>query len=146
MLLALVIGRVLDLSGEERPSLAKLPEDVAAEGGMLLQPGEDVAVRRPVAATHERLEDRQILDRIEERIPFNELSLPPDQLVELLRRERAEPAPEDKMLRRRDRGDRVELEEAEPADGLEDAACAAVQPLSAHRDPPRLLDRDGDSA
>ena len=45
------------------------------------------------------------------------------------------------MRRRRDGGDRVELEEAEPADGLLDAARAAVEELRPDRDAARLLER-----
>jgi hypothetical protein len=40
-----------------------------------------------------------------------------------------EPAPEDQALRGCDGGDRVDLEEAEPAHGLEDAGRAAVEEL-----------------
>src|SRR5439155_23772391 len=74
--------------------------------------------------------------------PLAELPLLPEKPVELGGVERTEPAPEDEMLRRRDRRDRIELEEAEPAHRLEDSVRAAVEPLRADRDAPRLLDRD----
>jgi hypothetical protein len=41
-----------------------------------------------------------------------------------------------------DRRDRVELEEPEPADGIEDAARGAVQELRPDGNPARLLDSD----
>ena len=53
--------------------------------------------------------------------------------------ERAEPAEEDELLRRRDGGDRVHLQEAEPSHGVEHARRGAVEQLRAHGDPPGLL-------
>ena len=87
---------------------------------------------------HQRANQRQRLDRIDERVPFEEAPLDPEQAVELARIERAEPAPEDEVLRRRDGGDRVELQEAEPANRVEDAARGAVEELCADGDPARL--------
>src|SRR5579859_555795 len=109
VLLALVARRVLDLAREKGPALAQLFEDVAAEGGVLPQPLDDPQVERPVAPAHERLQDREILDRVEERVPFDELPFLPEQAVDLAGVPRSESAPEDEMLRRRDRRDRVEL-------------------------------------
>jgi hypothetical protein len=43
---------------------------------------------------------------------------------------------------RRDGRDRVELEEAEPAHGAEDAARRAVEELRPDRDPARLVGSD----
>ena len=125
----------LDLAGEERPALAQLLEDVAAEGRVRPEERATARVERPVVAPHERLEDRQVLDRIDERAPLDELPLLPQEPVELGGVEGAEPAPEDEMLRRRDRRDRVELEEAEPPHRLEDAASRCRRALRAHRDP-----------
>src|SRR5262249_37060318 len=141
VLLAPVARRVLHLAGEERATLSELSEDVAAVGGVLLEPVDDVPVCSPVAAAHEGLEDRQVLDRIEVRVPLHELALLPEQPVDLLGLERAEPAPEDEVLRRGYARDRVELEEAEASHGLEDAVRAAVERLRADRDAPRFLDR-----
>ena len=93
-------------------------------------------------APHPRLEEREILDRPDVRVPLEELLLVPEQPIELGDVVRAEPAPEDELLRRRDRRDRVDLEEAEPADRVEDGRRRAVEELSADRDPPRLLRRD----
>ena len=83
VVLALVAGCVLDLAREQRAALAKLLQDVAAERGARLQPGDDPPVDRAIAAAHERLEDRQVLDRIEEGVPLDELPLLPEQAVEL---------------------------------------------------------------
>jgi hypothetical protein len=102
----------------------------------------DPPVEGPVAAAHERPEQRQILDRVEEGVPLDELPLLPEQAVELGRVERPEPAPEDEVLRRGHRRDRVELEEAEPAHGVEDLPSPAVEALRADGDPPRLFRRD----
>ena len=81
-------------------------------------------------------QQRQRLDRIHERVVLDEPALLPQQPVELGRVEVAEAAPEDEVLRRRDGCDRVELEEAEPADGVEHPARRAVKQLRAHRDAP----------
>ena len=54
----------------------------------------------------------------------------------------AEPAEEDELLRPRDGGDRVHLQEAEPPDRVEHALRRAVEQLRAHGDPPGLLRRD----
>ena len=83
MALAAVAGRVLDLAREEGAALAELLQDVAPEGGVLLEPGDDPQVERAVAAAHPRLEERQVLDRVDERVPLDELPLLPEQPVEL---------------------------------------------------------------
>ena len=49
---------------------------------------------------------------------------------------------EDELLRRRDGGDRIELEEAEPAHRLKDVARRAVEELRADGDAARLVARD----
>ena len=118
--------RVLDLAREERAAVAQLAQYVATEGGVLLEKGDQSAVEGPVAAAHACLEERQVLDRVDERVPLDELSLLPEQPLELGGVERTEAAPEDEMLRRRDGRDRVELEEAEPAHGLEHAPGRVV--------------------
>ena len=146
MAFAAVAGSVLDLAREERAALAELLQDVAAEGGVLLEERDQSEVERPVAAAHQRLEDRQVLARVDEGAPLDQLPLLPEEALELRGVERPEPAPEDEVLRRRDARNRVELEEAEPADGLEDAARPAVEPLRAYGDPARLLERDRHAA
>src|SRR5262249_26927544 len=142
VVLATVARRVLDLAGEEGPVFAEFLQHVAAERRALLQPGDQAAIVRPVAAAHERLEDGQVLARVEVCVPLDELPLLPEQTVELRRVEAAETAPEDQVLRRRDDRDRVELEEPEMADGLEHPPRAAVEALGPNGDPPRLLDRN----
>ncbi len=71
-----------------------------------------------------------------------ELALVPQQPVELRAVEDAEPAPEDEVLRRRDRGDRVDLESARAADDVEDPARGTIEQLRPHRDPARFGLRD----
>src|SRR5438445_416999 len=70
-------------------------------------------------------------------------ALVPEQPVELGRVVAPEAAPQDESLRRCDRGDRVDLKEAEPADGLEHAVGAAVECLRPDRDAARLCEADG---
>ena len=133
---------IFDLAREQRAALLEFPQHVAAERGVLLQVLDQPAIARAVAAPHERLQERQVLGRVEERVPLDQLPLVPEQAVELGRVvPAAEPAPEDEMRRRRDRGDRVELEETEPPDGLLDAVRAAVEELRADGDAARLLER-----
>ena len=87
--------------------------------------------------------ERQVLDRVDERVPLEERPLLPEQPVELRAVvPGAEPAEEDEVLRPLDRRDDVDLEEAEPPHRLEDAGRAAVERLRAHRDPSRLLEAD----
>ena len=117
-------------------------QDVPAERAVLAQERAAARVDRPVVAPHERLEQRQVLARVEERVPLDELALLPQEPVELGGVERAETAPEDEVLRRRDGRDRVELEEAEPAHGLENVRRRAVEALRPHRDSARRLDVD----
>ena len=74
---------VLDLTREQRPASLELAQHVAAEGGVLLQVLELVAVERAVAPCHPRPEQRQVLGRPEERVPLEQLSLLPDEAVEL---------------------------------------------------------------
>ena len=87
-------------------------------------------------------QQRQVLDGPEERVPLDELSRSPraDGRARPVVRS-AEPAPEHEMLRRSDRRDRVELQEAEAPHGAEHVGRGAVEQLCAHCDAPRLLDR-----
>ena len=91
---------------------------------------------------HPRLEQRQRLDRPDERVPLDELPVDSKQPVQFGRVEGSEAAPEDEVLRRRDGRDRVELEEPDPADSVEDAARRAVDELRPDGDPAGLLDSD----
>ena len=92
--------------------------------------------------THAREQQRKILGRPDVGVPLDELSLVPEQAVELGDVVRPETAPEHEVLRRRDGRDRVDLEEAERADGVEDGRRRAVEELRAHGDAARLLRRD----
>jgi hypothetical protein len=60
-------------------------------------------------------------------VPFDELALFPQQAVELGGIVWAEPAPQNELLRRRDRRDRIDLEEAEVPDRVEDRTCRPVE-------------------
>ena len=103
------------------PRSLELAEHVPPEPRLLLQELLRPAVPLEVAPglAHPRPDQRQVLDRPDERVPLEELPLLPQQPVELGAVVRAEPAPEDEVLRRRHRRDRVDLEEAEPADRVE---------------------------
>ena len=129
------------------PFCSSSREDVAPEGAVLGQelahPALALRVPRAAEVPDPRAHERQVLDRVDERVPLEERALLPEQPVELgAVVAGAEPAEEDEVLRPLDRLDDVDLEEAEPADGLEHARRRAVERLRAHRDPPRLLDAD----
>src|SRR3954449_3265807 len=87
--------------------------------------------RRPALAPHSRPDERKVLDRPDERAPFEQLALLPEQAVELGGVVRAESAPEHELLRRRDTRDRVDLEEPELSHGVEHALGAPVEHLRA---------------
>src|SRR5688500_10648210 len=147
VLLAFALRAILELPGEERPVSLDLAENVALEGAVLRQElgRPALALRLPSTAevADPRPDERQVLDRVDERIPLEQGAVLPQQPVEpravVLR---PEPTEEDEMLRALDRSDDVDLEEAEPADGLEHAVGAAVQQLRTHGDPPCLLGTD----
>src|SRR5205807_2222571 len=148
-----VVGRlVLELAREERTAPLELAQHVAAKPRVLLQelapPPVALVRRRPAVPPHPCTEQRERFDRIDERVELDERPLLPQQAVELGGVERAEAAPEDEVLWRRDGRDRIELEEPEPAHRLEDAARRAVEQLRADGDPTSVLwaDRDASSA
>ena len=101
-----------------------------------------LGLRRCLRARMRARSSGRILDRPDERVPLDELALLPEQAVELRRVVRPEPAPEHELLRRRDGRDRVDLEEAELPDGVEDRASGAVQELRADGDAACLLESD----
>src|SRR5713226_7523248 len=137
---------VLDLPRQQRPALLELAQYVAAEGRVRLQElGPPALPRMPAAlAAHAREDERQVLDRVDEGVPLEEPALLPQQPVELRAVEGPEPAPEHEVLWRRHSRDRVDLEEPEPADGIEDTRRGAVEQLGSHRNPARLVLRDFD--
>src|SRR5436309_5749616 len=140
-----VPAHLLQVAREQRPVALDLAEVVAAQTGVLVEEltSPEVAFAlvepEPPPPRHARTLQRQVLDRIDESVVLEQLPLLPLQPVELASVERAETAPEDEVLRGRNRRNRVHLEEAEAADGLEDVARRAVEQLCAHGDSPRLL-------
>src|SRR5262245_2127226 len=138
---------VLQLPREQRPALFERAHHVAAEGGVLLQklvpPAIPQVVRGPPVLAHQPAQQRQRLDRPDERVPLDQLLLVPEEAVELARVERPEAAPEHEPLRRSDGRDRVELQEAEPPDRVDDALRGAVEQLRADGDSARFLRADG---
>ena len=142
----LALGAVVELAGEQRASLLELSHDVAPErpvlGHELSHPAFVRVVRRRPPAAHHAADHRQRLDRPDEGVPLEQRPLLPEQPVELGAVEGAEPAPEHELLRRRDGGDRVELEVAELPHGREHVVRRAVERLGADRDPASLLDAD----
>jgi hypothetical protein len=138
---------VLELAGREGSAFLELPEDVAAKGCVLLEelvPAlvPDAGARAPVPP-HQRAQERQRLDRPDVCVPLDQLALAPQQPVELAAVvRRPEAAPEDEVLRGRDRRDRVELQEPEPSNGRQDSAGGAGEKLRANGDSPRLLESD----
>ena len=117
---------VLELAREQRATPLELAQHVTPErrfsARKLANPalGQYWVDRRHRACS--AADDRQRLYRPEERVPLEEHALLPEKPVELGGVVRAEPAPEDEVLGRRDGRNRVELEEAEVPDRLEDAA------------------------
>src|SRR5205809_95036 len=119
-------GAVLELATEQRPPVLELTQHVAAKACVPLEeiarpalPGRCVGA---AVSPHPRADQRQRLDRPDEGVPLEQLPLDPQQPVELAGAVTTEPAPKDKVLRRRHRGDRIELKEAEPPYRLEHAA------------------------
>ena len=134
---------VLEVAREQRAVALELAQHVAAEAGVRAQEVADPLVALQLAAAaearHPRPLQRQVLDRVDEGVVLEQLALLPEQRVELAGVELAEPAEEDELLRRRHRGDRVHLQEAEPSHGVEHPGRGAVEQLRAHGDPPGLL-------
>ena len=144
-------GLVLELARRHRSVPVELAQYVALEACIALEelvaPALVLVVPAPPAAPHPRLDERQRLDRPDVRVPLEELLLDPQQAVELRDVVRPEPAPEHELLRRRDGGDRVDLQEAEPLHGVEDRRRRPVEELRANRDATRFLRRhDGHGA
>jgi hypothetical protein len=134
---------VIEVAREHRSPPLELAEDVSPEARVGLEelvaalfPGVLVAAPAP---PHPRLHERQVLDRPDEGVPLEELPFLPEETVELRRIEGAEPAEEHELLRRRDRRDRVHLQEAELSHGVEDRRGAPVEQLRPHGDAPGLL-------
>ena len=90
------------------------------------------------SAPHPRPDQREILDRPDERAPLEQLLLRPEEPVELGGVIRPQPTPEHEPLRCRDARDRIDLEEAELADRVEHVPRAAVEQLRTNGDAPGL--------
>src|SRR6185295_12020245 len=93
-------------------------------------------------SAHARADEREVLDRPDECAPLEELALLPEQAIELGPVVRTEAAPEDEPLRRRDGGDRIDLQETQPANCREHAVGAPVEKLTTDRDLPCLCEGD----
>src|SRR5205823_768353 len=76
---------VLDLAREERTAPLELAQHVAAEGSVRLEEFRAAELPRVRAAppSHPRPDQREVLDRPDERAPLEELPLLPQQTVEL---------------------------------------------------------------
>src|SRR5206468_10784045 len=90
-------------------------------------------------------EQRQRLDRPDERAPFEEEPIDPKQAGEVRGVEGPQPAPQHEVLRFRHGRDRIHLQEPEPSHGAEHAVGGPIEQLRANRDPSRLLQRDRSS-
>src|SRR5580765_1605162 len=133
-------GVVLELAGGQGAVSLELAQDVAPEPGLLLHelflPSLPLGVAPGRA--HQGPNQRQVVDRVDEGVPLEELSLLPEQPVEVGAIVGSEPAPEDEVLGRRDGRDRVDLEAAEVANRRQDVPRRAVEELGAHGHPPCL--------
>src|SRR5213595_2270948 len=118
----------------------ELPQQMAFEPGVRLEKlcSQLLVSGLPPPASHPRSDQREVLDRPDECTPLEQLSLLPQQAVELGDIVRPEPTPEHQLLRRRHARDRIDLEEAELANGLELAPRAAVEQLCPNGDAPGL--------
>ena len=137
-------GAILELARQHWAASLELVQHVAPEAGVDTQEVAAAPLPRVLAAPprHACVDQRQVLDRPDGRVPFEERPLLPQEPVELGRVVVAETAPEDELLRRRHRRDRVDLEEAQPPNRLANPLGRPVEQLRPDRDPPRLLDRD----
>src|SRR5436309_918324 len=117
-------GAVEELPGQQGPTAFQLSKHVPAETRVLAQelcPTALPGVLAGSSASHAGQDQREVLDRPNEGAPFEELALSPEQPIELRHVVGAEAAPEDELLRRGDGCDRVDLQEAKTAHGVEDA-------------------------
>src|SRR5438477_735659 len=134
-------GAVDELPRQERAASLELSQHVPAEGGVLPQELGAAPLRRVLPrapAPHPGEEQRVILDRADERAPFEQLPLLPEKSVELGYVERPEPAPKHQLLGCGDGRDRVDLEKADPPDRVEHVERAAVEQLRTNGDAPGL--------
>ena len=131
---------MLEIAREHRPVPFELAEHVTPEARVRLEEVPHPRVLAFAPPPRSSADEGQVLDRPDEGVPLEELPLLPEQPVELGGVEGAEAAEEDELLRRRDRRDRIHLEEAESANRVEDRGRRAVEQLRADRDAARLLD------
>src|SRR5205807_1763911 len=140
---------IRDLPGEQRAALLELPKHVALKVPILRQvpcpPALPRArIRRPA---HAREQCGQVLSRPQEGVPLDQRPLVPEQAVELTTViAQAEPAPQHEVLRRRNGGDRIQLEESEMADRAQDVGRRAVQQLGVDCDTAALFGTHLDQA
>jgi hypothetical protein len=112
---------VLELARRKRSAPLELAEDVPPEARLLLQELQSPLLALVVAPAlpHPGLNQREVLLGPDERVPLEEPSLF-QQAVELGTVVRTEAAPEDEILRRCDRRDRIHLQESQSADRVRD--------------------------
>src|SRR5204863_9012099 len=133
---------VLQHPQEKRAATLELAQHVPAQPRLLLQelPRPALPLVPTPGLAHTGADQRQGLDRVDERVPFEELLLLPEQPVERGTLVRAEAAPQDEILRRGDRRDRGDLDRAEAPPDVEDAPRRAVEQRRPDRDAARLCD------
>src|SRR5438093_5054308 len=134
-----------DLARKQRSALFELAQQVLLEARVRPQKLSSplFPFRLATPAAHACADEREVLDRPDEGAPLEELALFPEQSVELGLVVGAEAAPQDESLWGCDRGNRIDLEKAEPANCREHAVGAAVEKLRADRDPACLCEGDG---
>jgi hypothetical protein len=133
-----------EVAREHRPVAVELAEHVAPEARVRLEEVARPRICRRALPPHPGANERQVLARPDEGGPLEELSLVPDQPVELGRIEVPDPVEQNKVLGPCHGRDRIHLQKPEPAHDLQHARCAAVERLCTHRDAARLRERDGD--
>jgi len=132
---------ILEVAREQRPALLDLTQDVTLERRVLPQElvAPTLVLVLPAPASHERRDEWQRLEGPDVGIPFEARSLVPEQPIELCDVVGSKPAPENELLWRCDRRDRVDLQEPESSDRFENARRRSVEKLGMDGDPARLV-------
>jgi hypothetical protein len=129
-LVAAILRVIGELAREQGAVPVELSKNVSLEACMRLQELGAAALPRIGSRgppPHPGSEQWKVLDRPDVRVPLDERLLFPEQPVELGDVVRSEPTPEDELLRWCNRRDRVDLQEAELSDGVEDGGRRPVE-------------------
>jgi hypothetical protein len=132
-------ARVRDLARGRRARAAKKREDIPPEAVVVAQPGAAALVRGSLGGAGEV--QPEIARRTYERVELEQRAVLLESALQVIGPvARAEAAPRDEIRAGRDRRGRVELQQRQPPDDLEEVRRARrLEQLRAYRDAPRLL-------